>query len=140
MNEGTPGNAGQTDSKSKKDLNILIAEDEGDICFLLNLMLKKDDTEIDHVNTLAQAKVFLKEEKPDLIIIDNKLPDGQGVDFIPEIKASHPEMKIIMISGNSSNSDKDKAIGNGADMFIAKPFTKDQMRQALEQLVGYQQA
>ena len=78
-----------------------MADQRGQL-FLLNLMLKKDNVEIDHVNTIAQAQVFLKEEQPDLMIIDNKLPDGHGINYLPELKRKYPEMKLIMISGNSS--------------------------------------
>lgn len=116
---------------AEKKQRILILEDEGDICFLLNVMLKNDNVEIEHVNTLAQADVFLKEQTPDVLIMDNKLPDGRGVNHIEEIKRDYPEVKIVMISGNSDASDKAKAIKNGADRFLSKPFTKEQMQKTL---------
>ena len=116
---------------AEKKQRILILEDEGDICFLLNVMLKNDNVEIEHVNTLAQADVFLKEQAPDVLIMDNKLPDGRGVNHIEEIKRDYPEVKIVMISGNSDASDKAKAIKNGADRFLSKPFTKEQMQKTL---------
>ncbi len=121
-----------TDTLTKK--KILILEDEGDICFLLNVMLKNDNVDIEHVNTIAQATVFLKEQTPDVLIMDNKLPDGRGVNHIQEIKQTYPDVKIIMISGHSDASDKAKAIKNGADRFLAKPFTKEQMQKTLGEL------
>lgn len=123
---------GITDMQTKK--KILILEDEGDICFLLNVMLKNDNVDIEHVNTLSQANVFLKEQTPDVLIMDNKLPDGRGVNHIEEIKKEYPAVKIIMISGNSDASDKAKALKNGADRFLAKPFTKEQMQATLQEL------
>ena len=123
-----------TDTLTKK--KILILEDEGDICFLLNVMLKNDNVDIEHVNTIAQANVFLKEQTPDVLIMDNKLPDGRGVNHIEEIKQTYPKVKIIMISSNSDASDKAKAIKNGADRFLGKPFTKEQMQQTLKELEG----
>ena len=123
-----------TDTLTKK--KILILEDEGDICFLLNVMLKNDNVDIEHVNTIAQANVFLKEQTPDVLIMDNKLPDGRGVNHIEEIKKTYPKVKIIMISGNSDASDKAKAMKNGADRFLGKPFTKEQMQQTLKELAG----
>ena len=120
--------------KQVKKQRILILEDEGDICFLLNVMLKNDNVDIEHVNTIAQANVFLKEQTPDVLIMDNKLPDGRGVNHIEEIKKQYPAVKIVMISGNSDASDKAKAMKNGADRFLAKPFTKEQMQQTLKEL------
>ena len=128
------------DSKTfnSKTINILIIEDEGDISLILNLMLKKEDIEIEHVTTLANAATFLKEQSPDIVIIDNQLPDGLGLEYIKEIKSSYPLIKIIMITGNTDTTDKATALQNGADIFLAKPFTKEQIQKSLENIAGYQ--
>ena len=115
-----------------KNMNILIIEDEGDISLILNLMLKKGDIEIEHVTTLAKAGAFLKEQKTDIVIIDNQLPDGLGMDYIKTIKGNYPTLKIIMITGNTEITDKETALQNGADVFLAKPFTKEQIQAAIE--------
>ena len=115
-----------------KNMNILIIEDEGDISLILNLMLKKGDVEIEHVTTLAKADEFLKEQKTDIVIIDNQLPDGLGMDYIKTIKDDYPTLKIIMITGNTEITDKETALQNGADVFLAKPFTKEQIQAAIE--------
>lgn len=117
---------------NSKNTNILIIEDEGDISLILNLMLKKQDIEIEHVTTIANAGIFLKEQKTDIVIIDNQLPDGFGMDYIENIKADYPTVKIIMITGNSNSTDKENALQNGADVFLAKPFTKEQIQAAIE--------
>lgn len=113
-------------------MNILIIEDEGDISLILNLMLKKEDIELDHVTTIAKAGAFLKEQQPNIVIMDNQLPDGLGMDYIATIKADYPGIKIIMITGNTDITDKETALQNGADVFLAKPFTKDQIQTAIE--------
>ena len=115
-----------------KNMNILIIEDEGDISLILNLMLKKGDVEIEHVTTLAKADEFLKEQKTDIVIIDNQLPDGLGMDYIKTIKDDYPTLKIIMITGNTDITDRETALQNGADIFLAKPFTKEQIQAAIE--------
>lgn len=115
-----------------KNLNILIIEDEGDISLILNLMLKKEAIEIEHVTTLAKAGAFLKEQRTDIVIMDNQLPDGLGLNYITPIKADYPTIKIIMITGNTETTDKEKALQNGADVFLAKPFTRDQIQAAIE--------
>lgn len=117
---------------NSQKMNILIIEDEGDISLILNLMLKKEDVEIEHVTTLANAATFLKEQSPDIVIIDNQLPDGLGLEYIKEIKSSYPLIKIIMITGNTDTTDKATALQNGADIFLAKPFTKEQIQAAIE--------
>ena len=117
---------------NSQKMNILIIEDEGDISLILNLMLKKEDIEIEHVTTLANAVTFLKEQSPDIVIIDNQLPDGLGLEYIKEIKSNYPLIKIIMITGNTDTTDKATALQNGADIFLAKPFTKEQIQAAIE--------
>ena len=117
---------------SSKNTNILIIEDEGDISLILNLMLKKEAINIEHVTTLAYATNHLKEQNPDIVIIDNQLPDGLGIEYIKEIKSTYPLIKIIMITGNTDITDKDTALQNGADVFLAKPFTKEQIQAAIE--------
>lgn len=115
--------------------NILIIEDEGDICFLLNVILKDKQVDIEHVNTLSQAKVFLSEKQPALVFLDNSLPDGRGTDFIEYIKINHPDAKVILITAYNSATEKERAIKNGADLFLEKPFTKEQVYDAVNDLL-----
>ncbi len=119
-----------TATKAKK---VLIIEDEGDMCLLLNILLTSKQMKLDHVKTLAAAEEYLQTEQPSVLILDNKLPDGFGVDFIPVVKKNYPEIKIIMISGFEGAA-KDVALENGADTYIAKPFTKDQLFDAVTNL------
>jgi two-component system, OmpR family, response regulator len=112
---------------------VLIIEDEGDMCLLLNILLNGKDMELDHVQNLSKAEEYLKEEKPSVVILDNKLPDGFGIDFISTIKKNYPDIKIIMISGFDSSA-KDVAIENGADIFLEKPFTRDQLYKSIMEL------
>ncbi len=118
-------------------MTILIIEDEGDISLILNLMLKKENIEIEHVTTLAKAASFLNEQQPDIIIMDNRLPDGLGMDYIQKIKADYAQIKIIMITGNTESTDREKALKNGADVFLQKPFTKEQIQASLETIAHY---
>ena len=83
-------------TKAKK---VLIVEDEGDMCLLLNIMLTGKEMELDHVKSLASAEEYLQKQQPPVVILDNKLPDGFGIDFINFIKTNYPATKIIMISG-----------------------------------------
>ena len=115
---------------------ILIIEDEGDIAFLLNLMLADKKTEVENVKTLAGAMLYLDKQIPDMVMLDNRLPDGLGLDFITHIHGNYPSVKIIMISGYHSAEIKDIALDNGADMFLEKPFTKDQIYHAVHELLG----
>lgn len=119
-------------TKAKK---VLIIEDEGDMCLLLNIMLTGKEMELDHVKSLSSAEEYLQKEQPPVVILDNKLPDGFGIDFISHIKKNYPSVKIIMISGYDGSA-KDVALYNGADIFLEKPFKKDELYHSILQLMS----
>ena len=121
--------------ESAKTKKALIIEDESDMCLLLNIMLSDDEVELDHVKNLSAAKEYLKSENPSVVILDNKLPDGFGIDFIGFLKENYPAIKIIMISGYDASAE-DVAIHNGADIFLQKPFTKDQLYKSMMGLLN----
>lgn len=121
-------------TEDKKTKKVLIIEDEGDMCLLLNIMLNGKDMELDHVKTLSAAEEYLQKEKPSVVILDNKLPDGFGIDFISQIKKNYPAIRIIMISGFDGSA-KDVALENGADLFLEKPFTKNQLYDSIVSLI-----
>ena len=89
----------ETSLHPTKAQKVLIIEDEGDMCLLLNILLNGKEMELDHVKNLAKAEEYLQQQQPSVILLDNKLPDGFGVDFIPVLKKNYPAVKIIMISG-----------------------------------------
>jgi len=122
-----------TAPSQKTAKKVLVIEDEGEIGLLLNIILNENDFELDYVKDLSSADEYLQKEQPSVIILDNKLPDGFGVDFISYIKKKYADIKIIMISGFASA--KDVALANGADMFFEKPFTKDELNMSLNKLV-----
>ena len=114
---------------------ILIIEDEGEMCLVLNILLSDENIELDHVKNLSAAEEYLSNELPSLIILDNKLPDGYGVDYIAYVKKKYPSVKIIMITGFDASA-KDVAMENGADLFLEKPFTKQEFLGAIKSLLN----
>jgi len=114
---------------------ILVIEDEGEMCLLLSLILDDQGMEVDHVKTLSAAREFLEKEVPAVILLDNRLPDGLGIDFINYIRESLPDVKIIMISGVDPEAE-DAALETSADHFLAKPFTKQQLHESIRNLLN----
>lgn len=120
------------ENTTDREIEALIVEDEIDICFLLTGILRKKNLETAFVNTLQDAQNTLKSKNPGILIIDNNLPDGLGIDFIYQIKHTNPSIKIIMITANDTVSDKEKAFKAGADFFLGKPFTRDALNKTLD--------
>lgn len=123
-----------TTLKSEAIKKVLVVEDEGEMGLLLNLILSERDFELDYVNNLLSADEYLEKEQPSVIILDNKLPDGFGVDFISYLRKKYPAIKIIMISGFPSA--RDVALENGADLFFEKPFSKNELSESIDKLLS----
>jgi len=115
--------------------NILLIEDEGEMCLLLNLILDDKSLNVEHVKNLSDADAFLQKKQPSLILLDNRLPDGYGIDFIRYLKTNYPSIKIIMISG-VDRAAGDFALEAGADIFLPKPFKKTELLQSVNSLLN----
>ena len=112
---------------------ILVADDDGQMGLVLDMILHDGHYELDYVNSLLDADEYLKKQTPSAIILDNKLPDGYGVDFIVYLRRKYPSLKIIMISGFGSA--RDVALENGADLFFEKPFSMDEFNEGIHSLL-----
>jgi DNA-binding response OmpR family regulator len=99
----------------------LIIDDEEDICILLTTYLRKKNIDTHYSLTLADGLKKLVELKPEILFLDNNLPDGSGIDSIPQIRQITRNLKIIIISAMSNL--KERAIANSADAFIDKPIS-----------------
>lgn len=117
-------------------LKALIIDDETDICYLLSRLLKHKNLDTSFVNSLSDADKVLKSEHPEIIFLDNHLPDGLGMNYISYIKKNYPKSKIVMITAHDSGDDRAKALKNGADYFIGKPFTSEIIYKTIDALAN----
>jgi len=115
----------------KEIQNILIIDDEEDLCWLLSSALLDRGYNAATANTLQQGIVLLK-ENPDLIFLDLKLPDGDGMDILPIIEKQSPESFVVVISAYGSEERMEDARDKGVYGFIDKPFTEEKIMRILE--------
>jgi DNA-binding response OmpR family regulator len=116
-------------------IKILIVDDEEDICYFLSGNLTKRGFSTAYSLSLAEAEKQLETNPPSLLLLDNHLPDGKGVDFLVKIKARFPELKTIMITAHDSPDDRLKAYRNGTNFFLSKPFTLSEVNQVVDLLL-----
>ena len=88
---------------------------------------------LNHVTSLETAKDYLKKNNVDLIVLDNYLTDGQGVEFLPELKG-YP---IIMITAANDVQTVEAALSNGVVDYLVKPFTYERFSQAIDKVQDY---
>jgi two-component system, OmpR family, response regulator len=114
--------------------NVLIVDDEPDICYLFDRILHKRNLKTGYAYNLAEAARLMYSDRPSLVFLDNNLPDGQGMDFIPYLKLHYPETRVIMVTANDSAPDKERAFQKGADGFLSKPLSLDLINRTLDKI------
>ncbi len=102
-------------------INVLIVEDEHAISRFLRAALEGDGLRVFDAGTLQRGLIEAATRKPDLVILDLGLPDGDGIDFIREVR-QWSQMPIIVLSARAEETDKIAALDAGADDYLIKPF------------------
>ena len=114
--------------------DILIIDDEVDICFLLDNKLRKKNFKVSYAHNLKDGFSKLAFIQPFLLFLDISLPDGSGLNAISKIKLLYPSIKIIIISAYDSANERNTAKKQGADMFIGKPFSEEMIYTTLDKI------
>lgn len=108
---------------------VLIADDSESIHDVLRCTLSEDGFDLSHSYDGRETLRLAKEQLPDLIILDIRMPFVDGRDVCIELK-SNPEtkhIKVVMITGKGDQLDRILGLEIGADDYIAKPFSRDQL-------------
>ena len=112
--------------------NILIIDDEEDLCWLLSNALTGKGYAVSTANTIGDGVAYLN-DIPDLILLDLKLPDGDGMDLLPRIKSVTPETIVVIISAYGSEERRQDAKRKGVHSFIDKPLTEEKILSTIKQ-------
>ena len=116
-------------------MKILIIEDDPMVAMIHKEYFKRKEisNDLNHVSTLEEAKEFLANSDTDLIILDNYLADGQGIEFLSELKG-YP---IIMITAANDVQTVEAALTNGVVDYLVKPFTYERFSQSIDKVQDY---
>ncbi|HEX5647223.1 MAG TPA: response regulator, partial [Nitrospira sp.] len=109
-------------SSSKK---VLVVEDERDILQLVTLYLEKEGFRVLTATTGIEALKKVKDEKPDLLILDLMLPEMDGLEVCKRVRAMPDTamLPIIMLTAKAEESDTIVGLELGADDYVTKPFS-----------------
>ena len=105
---------------------ILIIEDEPVIREVLRVLLVREAYRVIEAPTAARAQIEARNHKPDLLIVDLGLPDGDGLDLIRRIRA-WSSIPIVVLSARTLEEQKIAALDAGADDFVTKPFSAPEL-------------
>ena len=112
----------------------MIIDDDDDLGQLLGSILETRKIHVLIVNTLEEAEDYLTYLKPTVIFLDNNFHGGLGINFIRRIKSFDDEIRIIMMTADASTWIREKAIEEGIDYFLRKPFSKKAIDHVLDKL------
>lgn len=107
---------------------LLIVEDDKDLNRGLSKALKTDNRQIISCQDLKMAREQLLCSGVSLVLLDINLPDGSGLDLLREIKENTPDIPVILLTANDTDMDIVDGLEQGADDYIAKPFSLSVLR------------
>jgi two-component system KDP operon response regulator KdpE len=105
---------------------ILAVEDEPDIRRILRALLEGDQYRFIEADTAERGEIEARSHKPDLLLVDLGLPDGNGLDLIRRIRTWSP-VPIIVLSARTMEEQKIAALDAGADDYVTKPFSTPEL-------------
>lgn len=100
---------------------VIVVEDEDGIRRFVRTALESEGCSVIEAATLARGHIEVASRRPDLLIVDLGLPDGDGIDLIRALRA-WSEMPVLVLSARSAEKDKVEALDAGADDYLGKPF------------------
>lgn len=110
-----------------KSRRILVVDDEPVVVNSIIKSLKNKGYLLDEAFTGNEAITRIREQNYDLILLDMKLPDSNGLDLIAKIKTIRPGIPVVIVTGYASIDTAVEAISRGANDYLAKPFTPDEL-------------
>ena len=114
---------------------ILIIEDNRNLCWLLKNILAPLQCGIDVVNDGESAFCFLKASTPDIVLLDMRLPDVNGLSILKEIRTREKPIAVIVITAFSSEYIRDEAEDLGISAFFSKPFNSESLQKTVKDIL-----
>jgi DNA-binding NtrC family response regulator len=107
---------------------LLIVEDEEVLARSLVKLFARSGIESSHATGIGTAKHMLSAAPVDVVLLDLRLPDGSGLDLLDWLRATDPNLPVIMMTAHGSIADAVDAMRRGARDFVQKPFELDEIR------------
>lgn len=105
----------------QKYIKVLLIDDEVALANTLAQRLKMRDFKVGTAYDGEQALSKLKEEEPDVVVLDLKMPGMHGMEVLREIKKTHPDIQVIILTGHGTDKDEEDAKRLGGFDFLKKP-------------------
>jgi two-component system KDP operon response regulator KdpE len=106
---------------------VVVVEDEPSIRRSVTMSLEAEGYKVYEADSMKRGLIEAGTRRPDMVVLDLGLPDGDGVDFLRDLR-SWSNVPVIVLSARTAEADKIRALDAGADDYLTKPFGAAEMR------------
>jgi DNA-binding NtrC family response regulator len=119
--------------QKKEHIRVLIADDEVEFIETLGTRLKLRNFETTTVSSGMAALKAVEEETPDVLVLDLKMPDLNGLEVLAKVKEDYPAVEVIILTGHGSFEAGREGMDQGAFDYIMKPVDLNQLIAKIEE-------
>lgn len=116
---------------------ILLVDDDVSIRFGVSELLRRQGYVVEEAATAAAAREAVRSSRPDAILLDHNLPDGDALSLLPFFLEIDPQVPVLVMTGHASIELAVSAVKAGAEHFLTKPLDLDALRILLEREIGH---
>jgi len=121
-------------AKQEVCMKILMIEDDSGLGRGISFALEQEGYGTIAAKTISEGRRLLEKEKPDAVLLDLNLPDGDGIDFCRELRKTS-ELPVLMLTARDLEVDEIMGLKSGADDYITKPFSLSVLKVRLEKIL-----
>ena len=111
--------------------SVLLIDDEKEFCKLIVKILEQEPYKIECAFSLKEAEEILIKNSPDVVLMDNNLPDGKGIDFLRKNRFLFANSKVVMMTANAADQLRAAALFCNVYEFLEKPFSLSKLMDLL---------
>jgi two-component system OmpR family response regulator len=116
-------------------VRILLVEDEPEMASVLRIALHKRGILVDHADTLAGGARHVDATPYNALVLDRRLPDGDGLSLVSDLRAAGNQVPVLMLTARDALDDRVAGLDAGADDYLGKPFAVEELLAPLRALV-----
>ena len=119
--------------QEKEYIRVLIADDEVEFVETLGTRMKLRGFEVSTVNSGSEAIRAIEKDVPDVLVLDLKMPDLNGLEVLAKVKGDFPDLEVIILTGHGSFEAGKEGMEQGAFDYIMKPVDLNQLIDKIEE-------
>jgi two-component system, NtrC family, response regulator AtoC len=116
-------------------LKVLIIDDERDMLTNCTRILRRDGYACVTADTSEQGLELVEAERPDVVLVDLRMPGKSGIDIVKAVKTRHPTIEVVLMTAYATIETAVAAIKQGAFDYLPKPFTADQLQAVIRRIM-----